>query len=131
MGPCHTKNTKKQSKLDPKSLDLFPKSKEKYSSSTSEKHPHHHPESTHEENLILDDFQLHLTPNSQNCLKNIQNKKFITHIKSPPESVIIEEINNILEDPGKLIKKRPKFQLQVETNKIDMTITLKSVKNII
>lgn len=96
------------------------------------------------------DPNLHLTPASQNCLRNIQDKKFLTSIRSNPIE-IKQNSDPTLKNPdtkdqrkgsatltGKtgenndagatLASKRPNFQKQIETKQIDLKISLKNNK---
>ena len=90
------------------------------------------------------DINLHLTPSSQECLKNIQNKKFMSSIKVKSSNGKDEKTDNDLtikkhaeslkenrqnsgeNDPGTLASKRPNFQKQIEKKKIDLKITMKN-----
>ncbi len=101
-----------------------------------------------EENLNnQEDGCFHLTFVSQECLQNIQNKKFLQHIRKnsldskslnddgsgiqKKDDFIIEEDNNKNEPLNAtetgcrtLITKRPKFQIKIEENKVDLKVDL-------
>lgn len=71
----------------------------------------------------FNDDTLHLTLESQNCLKNIQHRKFLTHFKmaegnseEKPEDKRKESVN--------LVMKRPNFQKQIEQNRIHLKVDL-------
>lgn len=95
------------------------------------------------------DPNLHLTPASQKCLRNIQDKKFLTSIRSNPNelkqnsdptlknpdskdqrkgSTTLTGKTGENNDAGTLASKRPNFQKQIETKQIDLKITLKNNK---
>lgn len=92
------------------------------------------------------DHTLQITPASQNCLRSVQNKKFLSFVNGPNtikvnSEQMINAANSIPadreqpasrrrksggdSDGGNLVSKRPNFQKQIEKKKINLNITLK------
>lgn len=92
------------------------------------------------ENFILDET-LHLTLVSQKCLKNVQDTKFLSHVRNSRERFgskdssegrkeSLNEHDEMKESMNKsLVCKRPEFQKKVEKKKIELKVDLKKRKS--
>lgn len=91
------------------------------SSATTQK-PSNSYDSTQEKENFIDDT-LHLTLESQNCLKNIQHRKFLTHFKMT-EGNQEEKPEDKRKVSVNLAMKRPNFQKQIEQNRVHLKVDL-------